>query len=69
MKTRAARAGLTGLAAVTHHVAGGLARCTGGGGASSAAAALRGAVQFRRGTFYGRERAAAGQRVLVGSGC
>ncbi len=35
---------------------GGLARCTGGGVASSAAAALRGAVQFRRGTLYGRKR-------------
>ena len=34
----------------------GLARYTGGGGASSAAAALRGAVQFRRGTLYGRKR-------------
>ena len=34
---------------------GGLARCTGGGVASSAAAALRGAVRFRRGTFYGRK--------------
>ena len=68
METRAARAVLSGLMAASPVMW--LARCTGGGGASSAAAAVRGAVQFRRVTFYtGVSAAAAGPRVLEGAGC
>ena len=70
MKTRAARAVLTGLAAVTHHVA-----AVGWQGASAAAALAARQLQcaalcdFDVGYCTGVSAAAAGQRVLVGAGC
>ena len=66
MKTRAARAVLTGLAAVTH---------TGWHGAPAAAALAARQLHcaalcnFAVGHCTGVSAAAAGQRVLVGAGC
>ena len=70
MKTRAARAVMTGLAAVTHHVA-----AVGWHGAPAAAALAARQLQcaalcdFAVGHSTGVSAAAAGQRVLVGAGC
>ena len=70
MKTRAARAVLTGLAAVTHHVA-----AVGWHGALAAAALAARQLHcaalcnFAVGYCTGVSAAAAGQRVLVGAGC
>ena len=69
MKTRAARAVMTGLAAVTHHAA------VGWHGAPAAAALAARQLQcaalcdFAVGHSTGVCAAAAGQRVLVGAGC
>ena len=70
MKTRAARAVLSGLWQLTHHVA-----AVGWHGAPAAAALAARQLQcaalrdFAVGHCTGLSAAAAGQRVLVGAGC